>query len=87
MSRNFDELMEAKKQVLDGNFVLWRNRVETITSAQGAVAALDIIQAPVEPNNGGNQVNFGSGTCCPQTPPSGTVTLGEPTITTLPPPQ
>ncbi|MDJ0731055.1 MAG: hypothetical protein QNJ33_13780 [Crocosphaera sp.] len=84
-SSNFDEIIQAKKQVVDGNFVLWRNRVETISEARGELAALDLIQAPIEPNAGNTNNNFGSGTCCEPARPSGTVTMGEPTITRVPP--
>jgi hypothetical protein len=86
--KQLEEVLNAKRQVIEGNLVLWRTRMATLTQIGGAGAAVDLIQKPVEPADAPVNANFGSGTCCPAPPrrPGGVVIPGEPTITTLPPP-
>lgn len=80
-----EEIIQAKKQVVEGNLVLWQTRLATISQTSGDAAALDILQAPVEPAEGNTNCPSGGGNCNCLPRPQGTVTLGEPTITTIPP--
>lgn len=85
MERNrLEELVQAKRQVVEGNLVLWQHRMATLAQTSGDAAAVDALQAPVEPAPGNTNCPSG-GNCCPPRP-GGIVIPGEPTITTLPPP-
>ena len=60
---DLDEVVKAKKALVDASLVLWKFRLKTIAETEGSSAALDVLRQPVEPTEDVNIPQCNSKVC------------------------